>query len=154
MQWLGIFIVMQRSCFKRIIVLYRSNKVLDGLVKPKWFACVLSDRVMLKDNIGRICFYPMTHVIFPSGSVTLVSSNVSQKKRPSKPTLPKVLTYMVARFRTWPSAQGRNEGAWVAQFPGRRITIGAPNDCGERRIDESVKVFILKKCWNIFLIRN
>jgi len=29
-------------------------------VKPKVFACVISERVMLKGNIGRICFYPMT----------------------------------------------------------------------------------------------
>jgi len=30
--------------------------------------------------------------------------------------------------------QGRNDGgAKGAQFPGRRITMGAPNQCGERR---------------------
>jgi len=27
-------------------------------VKPKLFACVVSERVGLKGNIGRICFYP------------------------------------------------------------------------------------------------
>jgi len=27
-------------------------------MKPKGFACVLSERVWLKENIGRICFYP------------------------------------------------------------------------------------------------
>ena len=40
--------------------------------------------------------------IFPSGSVTIVSSNhiMSGKKLPGKPKLPKVSTYMIARFRT------------------------------------------------------
>jgi len=37
--------------------------------------------------------------ILPSGSVTLVSSDVWQKL-PGKPKLPKVSTYMIARFRT------------------------------------------------------
>jgi len=43
--------------------------------------------------------------IFPSGSVALVSIVMSGKKLPGKPKLPKVLTYMVARFRTWKLAQ-------------------------------------------------
>jgi len=30
------------------------------MVKLKWFACVLSEHVRSKDNIGRICFYPTT----------------------------------------------------------------------------------------------
>jgi len=54
--------------------LYHNNKQSDGLVKPKLFACVLSERVRLKDNIGRICFIPRHDI--PSSSVTLVSSNV------------------------------------------------------------------------------
>jgi len=37
--------------------------------------------------------------IFPSGSATLVVVT-SGKKLPGKPKLPKVSTYMVARFRT------------------------------------------------------
>jgi len=36
-------------------------------------ACVLSDRVSLKDNMVEY-FYTMTHVIFPSSSVALVST--------------------------------------------------------------------------------
>jgi len=28
------------------------------MVKLKLFACVLSERIRSKDNIGRICFYP------------------------------------------------------------------------------------------------
>jgi len=38
-------------------------------------------------------------MIFPNGSVTLVSGNVWQKL-PGKPKLPKVSTYMFARFST------------------------------------------------------
>jgi len=30
------------------------------MVKPKLFVCVVSERVWLKGNIGRICFYPTT----------------------------------------------------------------------------------------------
>jgi len=33
---------------------------LDSLVKSKAFACVASERVKFKGNIGRICFYPTT----------------------------------------------------------------------------------------------
>jgi len=29
-------------------------------VKPNFFACVVGERVRLKGNIGRICFYPTT----------------------------------------------------------------------------------------------
>jgi len=29
-------------------------------MKPKLFACVVSERVSSKGNIGRICFYPTT----------------------------------------------------------------------------------------------
>jgi len=29
-------------------------------VKPKLLACVVSERVKLKGNTGRICVYPMT----------------------------------------------------------------------------------------------
>jgi len=43
-------------------------------------------------------------------ATVLVSSNVWYKKFPAKQKLPKVLTYVVARFRTWLSAQGRKEG--------------------------------------------
>jgi len=32
----------------------------DSLVKPKLFACVVSEHIRLKGNIGRICFYPTT----------------------------------------------------------------------------------------------
>jgi len=39
-------------------------------------------------------------MIFPSGSVTLVSIAMSGKKLPGNPKLPKVLTYVVARLRT------------------------------------------------------
>ena len=44
---------------------------LDGLVEPKWYASVLSERIgFLKDYIiGRMYFYPTTHMIFPGGSV-------------------------------------------------------------------------------------
>jgi len=42
---------------------------------------VLSERVRLKDHIGEICFYPTTHVLFPSGSVTPVRNNVSGKPK-------------------------------------------------------------------------
>jgi len=34
---------------------------------------VLSERIKLKDYIGRICFYPPTHMICPTGSVTPVA---------------------------------------------------------------------------------
>jgi len=42
------------------------------------FCHVLTERVKLKDYIGRICFYPPTHMICPTGSVTkvAVSGNV------------------------------------------------------------------------------
>jgi len=30
----------------------------------------------LKDYIGRICFHPTTHMIFPGGSIMPVSSNI------------------------------------------------------------------------------
>jgi len=40
--------------------------------------------------------------IFPSDSVTLTNSSLlSGKKLPDKPKLPKVSTYVVARFRTY-----------------------------------------------------
>jgi len=38
-------------------IMITSNE-LDSLVKPKLFACVVSERVMLKGNICRICCYP------------------------------------------------------------------------------------------------
>jgi len=57
--------------------LHHNNTRLDGLAKPKSFACVLSERVRLKDNIGRMFLSQGT--IFPNGSVTLVSSNGWQK---------------------------------------------------------------------------
>jgi len=41
-----------------------------------YFLVCLASVFRSKDNIGRICFYPTAYVIFPSGSVTLVSSNV------------------------------------------------------------------------------
>jgi len=34
---------------------------------------VLNERVKLKDCISRICFYPLTHKICPTGSVTPVA---------------------------------------------------------------------------------
>jgi len=42
------------------------------------FGHVLSELVKLKDYIGRMCFYPPTHMICPTASVTpvAVSSNV------------------------------------------------------------------------------
>jgi len=40
-------------------IMIRSNYI-DSLVKRKLFACVVSERVRLKGNIGRICFYPPT----------------------------------------------------------------------------------------------
>jgi len=42
-----------------------------------YFCHVLSERVKLKDYVGRVCFYPLTHIC-PTGSVTpvAVSSNV------------------------------------------------------------------------------
>jgi len=30
------------------------------MVKPKLFACVVSERVRLKGNIGKICLHPTT----------------------------------------------------------------------------------------------
>jgi len=39
------------------------------------FFHVLSERVKLKDYIGRICFYPPTHMLCPIGSVTPVAVN-------------------------------------------------------------------------------
>jgi len=39
-----------------------------------------------------------------------------------------------SRQKIYNGYQGRNEGeSRVAKFPGRRITIGAPNDCEVRR---------------------
>jgi len=49
--------MMQISCFKHGCIIRTSNQ-LDGLVKPKLFACVVSELVRLKGNVGRICFYP------------------------------------------------------------------------------------------------
>jgi len=37
-----------------------------------YFCHVLSERVKVKECIGRICFYPPTHMIWPTCSVTLV----------------------------------------------------------------------------------
>jgi len=55
LQLFRIFIMMQPNCSRLmcIIITY-----LDGLVKRDCFAFVLSEHVRLKDNIGRICFYP------------------------------------------------------------------------------------------------
>jgi len=49
--------------------LHDNNKQLDGLVKPKRFASVLSERIGFESYIGRIYFYPTTHMIFPGGSL-------------------------------------------------------------------------------------
>jgi len=43
------------------------------------FCQVLSERVKLKDYIGRICFYPHTHMICPTVTPVAVSSNVWKK---------------------------------------------------------------------------
>ena len=45
-------------------------------MKPKLFVSVLSEHVWLKDCSGKKRFYPMTHIIFPGGTVTPRSSNV------------------------------------------------------------------------------
>ena len=47
--------MMQKAASSRW--LYYNNKQLGGLLKPKLFDCVLSERVRLKQSIGRICFY-------------------------------------------------------------------------------------------------
>ena len=51
-------------------MLQNNNKQLDGLVKPKWFASVLSERVGFKRLHWQNIFLTMTHLIFPGGSVT------------------------------------------------------------------------------------
>ena len=38
-------------------IMITSNS-LDSLLRPKLFACVVSERVKLKGNIGVLCFYP------------------------------------------------------------------------------------------------
>jgi len=57
LQSFGIFMMMQRSCFKQIInrIIITSGQMAWWSL---WFACVLSERVRLKDNNGKICFYP------------------------------------------------------------------------------------------------
>jgi len=45
-------------------------------VKPKRFACVLSERVKLKDIIGRMCFYPAARYFQVIQLHILVSINV------------------------------------------------------------------------------
>jgi len=42
---------------------------------------------------------------------------MSGKKLPGKPKLPNVLTYLVARSKTWLSSQGRNEGDMGGTIP-------------------------------------
>jgi len=60
---------------------------------------VLGERIRLKNTLVEYVFIPRQ--IFPSGTVLLVSTVVmSAKKLPGKTKLPKVSTYMVARFRT------------------------------------------------------
>jgi len=64
---------------------------------------VLSERFKLQGDIGRICFYPPTHICL-TGSITpvRVSSNAWQKNslvNQSKTVLSKASTYMLARFR-------------------------------------------------------
>jgi len=38
-----------------------------------YYCHVLSEHVKLKDYVGRICFYPPTHMICPTGSVAPVA---------------------------------------------------------------------------------
>jgi len=67
------------------------------------FCHVLSERVKLKDYIGRIRFYPPTHMICPTGSVTPVAVSIMSGKNSLvsqiNAVLSKASTCMLARFR-------------------------------------------------------
>jgi len=61
---------------------------------------VLSERVRLKDKIGRLYFIPRNDISKWVSYASKYSTVMSGKKFPGKPKLPKDSTSMVARFRT------------------------------------------------------
>jgi len=67
-------------------------------------------------NVSYKYAYPKCawHQHNPVGYFTLQATRIPQRDCPNR------------------STQGRNKGGRGAQFPGRRISMGSPNNCGER----------------------